>query len=390
MNDYVGMMKRMADMTIGHTNNVMRITEGMCNGGVALVTDKEGNQGIFTPASKKGSFKSLDMFKKMAEKNGLTVDVVRPDWAKDEEESEVESKKSNKDHQKTVKNDNESGDSFNQKIDPSVIGDLDIEVDEDNKKAKVKGHGVDREISVEDISAYHSGLLDACAMLGIDLPKFLNGEGETITKEEVAEFLKTKKGKKVVSEVVAKLTGELVGEAETNEAKETPKKEKKTKKEGVKKVPYQFKEPDEKSRDFLDKHIKLQELNEAMAGEEFDDKRRNYIKNVIISEIEWAYKRGDKFFPKEDDFIKFEVENISKNNVIYLKRPDLRMVIVPFRWERKIYRIFVRSKDEAKNVAEINAWIEGKVREEEVRNQEKAAAVSKEAEKATENETVAK
>ena len=43
MNDYVGMMKRMADMTIGHTNNVMRITEGMCNGGVALVTDKEGN-----------------------------------------------------------------------------------------------------------------------------------------------------------------------------------------------------------------------------------------------------------------------------------------------------------------------------------------------------------
>lgn len=385
MNDYVGMLKRMADMTIGHTNNVMRITEGMCNGGVALVTDKEGNQGIFTPASKKGSFKSLDMFKKMAEKNGLTVDVVRPDWAV-KEEPEDDAKKSNKDHQ-TVKNDNESGDSSNQKIDPSVIGDLDIEVDEDNKKAKVKGHGVDREISVEDIGAYHSGLLDACAMLGIDLPKFLNGEGETVTKEEVAEFLKTKKGKKVVSEVVAKLTGELVGEAETKEVK----KEKKVKKEGVKKVPYQFKEPDEKSRDFLDKHIKLQELDEAMAGEEFDDKRRNYIKNVIISEIEWAYKRGDKFFPKEDDFIKFEVENISKNNVIYLKRPDLRMVIVPFRWERKIYRIFVRSKDEAKNVAEINAWIEGKVREEEVRNQEKAAAAeSKEAEKATENETVAK
>lgn len=389
MNDYVGMMKRMADMTIGHTNNVMRITEGMCNGGVALVTDKEGNQGIFTPASKKGSFKSLEMFKKMAEKNGLTVDVVRPDWAA-KEEPEDDAKKSNKDHQKTVKNNNESGDSSNQKIDPSVIGDLDIEVDEDNKKAKVKGHGVDREISVEDIGAYHSGLLDACAMLGIDLPKFLNGEGETVTKEEVAEFLKTKKGKKVVSEVVAKLTGELVGEAETNEIKETPKKEKKVKKEGVKKVPYQFKEPDEKSRDFLDKHIKLQELDEAMAGEEFDDKRRNYIKNVIISEIEWAYKRGDKFFPKEDDFIKFEVENISKNNVIYLKRPDLRMVIVPFRWERKIYRIFVRSKDEVKNVAEINAWIEGKVREEEVRNQEKAAAATKEAEKATENETAAK
>ena len=384
MNDYVGMMKRMADMTIGHTNNVMRITEGMCNGGVALVTDKEGNQGIFTPASKKGSFKSLDMFKKMAEKNGLTVDVVRPDWAKDEEESEVEAKKPNKDHQKNVKNDNESDDSSNKTIDPSVIGDLDIEVDEDNKKAKVKGHGVDREISVKDINAYHAGLLDACAMLGIDIPKFLNGEGEVITKEEVTEFLKTKEGKKVISEVVAKLTGELAGESETKETK----KEKKVKKEGGKKIPYQFKEPDEKSRDFLDKHIKLQELDEAMAGEEFDDKRRNYIKNVIISEIEWAYKRGDKFFPKEDDFIKFEVENISKNNVIYLKRPDLRMVIVPFRWERKIYRIFVRSKDEAKNVAEINAWIEGKVREEEVRNQEKAAA--KEAEKATENETAAK
>ena len=380
MNDYVGMMKRMADMTIGHTNNVMRITEGMCNGGVALVTDKEGNQGIFTPASKKGSFKSLDMFKKMAEKNGLTVDVVRPDWA--EKNSETEDKP--KDHQK---NDNESVDSSNKTIDPSVIGDLDIEVDEDNKKAKVKGHGVDREISVKDINAYHAGLLDACAMLGIDIPKFLNGEGEVITKEEVTEFLKTKEGKKVISEVVAKLTGELAGEAETKETK----KEKKVKKEGGKKVPYQFKEPDEKSRDFLDKHIKLQELDEAMAGEEFDDKRRNYIKNVIISEIEWAYKRGDKFFPKEDDFIKFEVENISKNNVIYLKRPDLRMVIVPFRWERKIYRIFVRSKDEAKNVAEINAWIEGKVREEEVRNQEKAAAAAaKEAEKATENETAAK
>lgn len=384
MNDYVGMLKKMADMTIGHTNNVMRITEGMCNGGVAMVTDKEGNQGIFTPASRKGSFKSLEMFKKLAEKDGLTINVVRPDWA--EKDSETEDKP--KDNQKSTKNENKSDDSSNKTIDPSVIGDLDIEVDEDNKKAKVTGHGVDREISVKDINAYHAGLLDACAMLGIDIPKFLNGEGEVITKEEVTEFLKTKEGKKVISEVVAKLTGELAGEAETKETK----KEKKVKKEGNgKKVPYQFKEPDEKSRDFLDKHIKLQELDEAMAGEDFDDKRRNYIKNVIISEIEWAYKRGDKFFPKEDDFIKFEVENISKNNVIYLKRPDLRMVIVPFRWERKIYRIFVRSKDEAKNIAEINAWIEGKVREEEVRNQEKAAAAaSKEAEKATENETAAK
>lgn len=384
MNDYVGMLKKMADMTIGHTNNVMRITEGMCNGGVALVTDKEGNQGIFTPATRKGSFKSLEMFKKMAEKNGLTVNVVRPDWNK--EEPEVEAKKPNK-NQQNVKNNHESNDSNSTDIDPSVIGDLDIEIDEDNKKAKVTGHGVNREISVEDINAYHSGLLDACAMLGIDLPKFLNGEGEVVTKEEVTEFLKTKEGKKVVSEVVAKLTGELVGEAKTNETKEA-KKEKKVKKDGEKKVPYQFKELDEKSRDFLNKHIKLQELDDAMAGEDFDDKRRNYIKNVIISEIEWAYKREDKFFPKEDDFVKFEVENISKNNVIYLKRPDIRMVIVPFRWDRKIYRIFARSEDEAKNIAEINAWIEGKVREEEVRNQEKAAAeAAKEAEKATENET---
>lgn len=387
MNDYVGMLKKMADMTIGHTNNVMRITDGMCNGGVAVVTDKEGNQGIFTPATRKGSFKSLEMFKKMAEKNGLAVNVVRPDWNKDEE-SEVESKKPNKNNQKTVKNSHKSDDSSNQTIDPSVIGDLDIEVDEDNKKAKVKGHGVDREISVKDINAYHAGLLDACAMLGIDIPKFLNGEGEVITKEEVTEFLNTKEGKKVVSEVIAKLTGELVGEAKTNETKET-KKEKKVKKEDGKKVPYQFKELDEKSRDFLNKHIKLQELDDAMASEDFDDKRRNYIKNVIISEIEWAYKRGDKFFPKEDDFVKFEVENISKNNVIYLKRPDLRMVIVPFRWDRKIYRIFARSEDEAKNISEINAWIEGKIREEEVRNQEEAV-VTKEAEKATENETAAK
>ena len=198
MNDYVGMLKKMADMTIGHTNNVMRITEGMCNGGVAVVTDKEGNQGIFTPATRKGSFKSLEMFKKMAEKNGLAVNVVRPDWNK--EEPEVKDNKPNKDHQQNVKHGNESGDSSNQTIDPSIIGDLDIEVDEDSKKAKVKGHGVDREISVKDINAYHAGLLDACAMLGIDIPKFLNGEGEVITKEEVTEVLKTKEGKKVASE----------------------------------------------------------------------------------------------------------------------------------------------------------------------------------------------
>ena len=75
--------------------------------------------------------------------------------------------------------------------------------------------------------------------------------------------------------------------------------------------------------------------------------------------------------------------------MIYLKRPVIRMVFVPFRWDRKIYRIFARSEDEAKNISEINAWIEGKIREEEVRNQEEAA-VAKEAEKATENETAAK
>jgi hypothetical protein len=58
-------------------------------------------------------------------------------------------------------------------------------------------------------------------MLGIDLPKFLNGEGEVVTKEEVAEFLKTKKGRKLVADVVAKLTGELGGEDESS--KETSK-----------------------------------------------------------------------------------------------------------------------------------------------------------------------
>ena len=47
------------------------------------------------------------MFKKLAEKDGLTVNVVRPDWAK-EEEIEAE-KDPNKDHQKNIKNDNTIG-----------------------------------------------------------------------------------------------------------------------------------------------------------------------------------------------------------------------------------------------------------------------------------------
>ena len=473
MGKYVDLIKSMGEMTLSHTENVMRVTEGLCNGGVAVTTDKDGNQGIFTPASRKGSFKSLEMFRKIAEKNGLSVNVIRPDWAKEETKTDDKrDQKPQEDHQKKktemktnkhgstgiinkkkaescardlIKkglNPNEADEWFidddgkyksmttgeipskfdedgqpvlvsrgklrykyntengkitevdpNKVIDPSDLGDLDIEIDEDQKKAKVKGHGVDREMSVADLSAYHSGILDACAMLGIDLPKFLNGEGELVTKEEAAEFLKTKEGKQVVADVVAKLTGELGG-GENKEAPKSEKKEEKkekTEKKGggkEKKVPYQFKEPDEKSRDFLDKHVKIQALDEAMAGEGFDDKRRNYVKNVIISEIEWAYKRGDKFFPKEDDFVKFEVENISKNNVVYLKRPDIRMVIVPFRWDRKIYRVFTRSQDEAKDIAEINAWIEGKVREEEVRNQQEAAA--KEAEKkATEGTTAA-
>ena len=468
MGKYVDMLKAMGDMTINHTENVMRVTEGLCNGGVAITTDKDGNQGIFTPATRKGSFKSLEVFKKIAEKNGLSVNVVRPDWATKEEQP-YQPKKEKENQPKTqperqqqsekpfigimnkkkaesvarhliskgldpnkadewiVDDDGkyksmitgESPSKYdkdgapilvsrgelryqydpktgkmkevdpNNSIDPSDLGDLDIEIDEDEKKAKVKGHGVDREMSVADLSAYHSGILDACAMLGIDLPKFLNGEGELVTKEEAAEFLKTKEGKQVVADVVAKLTGELGG----GENKETPKSEKKEEKKEKaekKKVPYQFREPDEKSQDFLNKHIKEGALEAAMAGEEFDDKRRNYVKNIIISEIEWAYKRGDKFFPKEDDFVKFDIESISKNNVIYLVRPDLRMVIVPFRWDRKIYRIFTRTQDEAKNVAEINAWIEGKVREEEVRNQQLAEEKKqKEAEKKAEETSAA-
>ena len=86
MGKYVDMLKAMGDMTINHTENVMRVTEGLCNGGVAITTDKDGNQGIFTPATHKGSFKSLEVFKKIAEKNGLSVNVVRPDWATKEEQ----------------------------------------------------------------------------------------------------------------------------------------------------------------------------------------------------------------------------------------------------------------------------------------------------------------
>ena len=375
MNDYVGLLKKMSEMTIGHTENVTRVTEGLANGGVAITTDKEGNQGIFTPVSRKGSLKSLEIFRKMAEKNGMKVEVAIPAWNK-----EVEDDTTN-----NIVNDipleNDSKTSANDEIDPSKIGDLDIEVDKDGKTAKVKGHGVDREIPVEGINAYHEGLLDACAMLGIDIPKLLNGEGEPVTKEEVNEFLKTKKGKKLVADVIAKLTGDIGGGKDTKPSKETnPKSENKDKEN--KKTPYQFKEPDEKSLELLDRHVK--NLDAAISGDEFDEKRRNYIKNVIISEIDWSYKRGDKFLPKEDDFVKFEVENISKNNVIYLKRPDIRMVILPFRWNRKVYRIFKRTNDEAKDVAEINAWIEGKIHEEEARNQK----VTKEAEKKAASENV--
>lgn len=380
MNDYVGLLKKMSEMTIGHTENVIRVTEGLANGGVAITTDKEGNQGIFTPVSRKGSLKSLEIFRKMAEKNGMKVEVAIPAWNKEVEDDTTNSNIVND----GVTLENDSKTSANDEIDPSKIGDLDIEVDKDGKTAKVKGHGVDRVIPVEGINAYHEGLLDACAMLGIDIPKLLNGEGEPVTKEEVNEFLKTKKGKKLVADIVAKLTGDIGGEKVAKPSKETNTKSENKDKEN-KKTPYQFKEPDEKSLELLDRHVK--NLDAAISGDEFDEKRRNYIKNVIISEIDWAYKRGDKFLPKEDDFVKFEVENISKNNVIYLKRPDIRMVILPFRWNRKVYRIFKRTNDEAKDVAEINAWIEGRIKEEEVRNQNQQK-VTKEAEKKAASENV--
>lgn len=381
MNDYVGLLKKMSEMTIGHTENVTRVTEGLANGGVAITTDKEGNQGIFTPVSRKGSLKSLEIFRKMAEKNGMKVEVAIPAWNKEVEDDTTNSNIVND----NIPLENDSKTSVNNnEIDPSKIGDLDIEVDKDGKTAKVKGHGVDRVIPVEGINAYHEGLLDACAMLGIDIPKLLNGEGEPVTKEEVNEFLKTKKGKKLVADIVAKLTGDIGGEKVAKPSKETNTKSENKDKEN-KKTPYQFREPDEKSLELLDRHVK--NLDAAISGDEFDEKRRNYIKNVIISEIDWSYKRGDKFLPKEDDFVKFEVENISKNNVIYLKRPDIRMVILPFRWNRKVYRIFKRTNDEAKDVAEINAWIEGRIKEEEVRNQNQQK-VTKEAEKKAASENV--
>ena len=379
MNDYVGLLKKMSEMTIGHTENVTRVTEGLANGGVAITTDKEGNQGIFTPVTRKGSLKSLEIFRKMAEKNGMKVEVAIPAWNKEVEDDTTNSNIIND----NIPLENDSKTSADE-IDPSKIGDLDIEVDKDGKTAKVKGHGVDRVIPVEGINAYHEGLLDACAMLGIDIPKLLNGEGEPVTKEEVNEFLKTKKGKKLVADVIAKLTGDIGGGKVAKPSKETNTKSENKDKEN-KKTPYQFKEPDEKSMELLDRHVK--NLDAAISGDEFDEKRRNYIKNVIISEIDWSYKRGDKFLPKEDDFIKFEVENISKNNVIYLKRPDIRMVILPFRWNRKVYRIFKRTNDEAKDVAEINAWIEGRIKEEEVRNQNQQK-VTKEAEKKATAENV--
>ena len=377
LNDYTEILRKMGEMTISHTENVVRVTEGFANGGVAITTDKDGNQGIFTPVSRKGSLKSLEVFKKMAEKNGMKVNVTLSKWNKKVEDDTNDIGITIDDDSTPLEDDSKTSDNNNE-IDPSKIGDLDIEVDEEGKTAKVKGHGVDRVIPVEGINLYHEGLLDACAMLGIDIPKLLNGEGKPVTKEEVNEFLKTKKGKKLVADIVAKLTGDIGSEKATKPTKETPKPENKDKEN--KKTPYQFKEPDEKSLELLDRHVK--NLDAAM-GEGFDEKRRNYIKNVIISEIDWAYKRGDKFFPKEDDFIKFEVENISKNNVIYLRRPDIRMVILPFRWNRKVYRVFKRTNDEAKDVADINAWIEGRIKEEEVRNQNQQKVIKEAEKKAT-------
>ena len=111
MNDYVGLLKKMSEMTIGHTENVTRVTEGLANGGVAITTDKDGNQGIFTPVSRKGSLKSLEIFRRMAEENGLKVEVAVPAWNKDEEAVEINMAKENE------KNDSKT--SVNNEIDPS-------------------------------------------------------------------------------------------------------------------------------------------------------------------------------------------------------------------------------------------------------------------------------
>ena len=94
---FADILKSVNEIALGRSANVINAIEGLHNSGVAVTTDKEGNQGIFTPASRKGALKSLEMFRKIAEKNGLTVSVIRPDWAKEEEEEEK-----SQDHQKKV------------------------------------------------------------------------------------------------------------------------------------------------------------------------------------------------------------------------------------------------------------------------------------------------
>ena len=94
---FADIFKSVNEIALGHSENVIHAIEGLRNSGVAVTTDKEGNQGIFTPASRKGALKSLEMFRKIAEKNGLTVSITRPDWAKEEEEEEK-----SQDHQKKV------------------------------------------------------------------------------------------------------------------------------------------------------------------------------------------------------------------------------------------------------------------------------------------------
>lgn len=77
MGKYVEMIKRMGEMTLAHSENVMRVTEGLCNGGIAIITDANGKQTIVEPTGDtvEKKIKSLQEIKSIVEANGQKCSV---------------------------------------------------------------------------------------------------------------------------------------------------------------------------------------------------------------------------------------------------------------------------------------------------------------------------
>ncbi len=77
MGKYVDLIRAMGEMTLGHTENVMRVTEGLCNGGIAIITDANGKQTIVEPTGDniEKKVKSLQEIKSIVEANGQKCSI---------------------------------------------------------------------------------------------------------------------------------------------------------------------------------------------------------------------------------------------------------------------------------------------------------------------------